>query len=86
MTETIEKIRRENKNYLARDKKCNALDLALMYFYDYVEDRDGETEHEQELLRFLEKEVNQLRYTIECYKNELADIHYKKIEELKGCE
>lgn len=27
--ETIEKIRKENFNYLARDKKCNSLDLVL---------------------------------------------------------
>lgn len=81
--ETIDKIRKENKNYLGRDKKCNSLDLELYYFYDYVESREGATEHEQELLRFLEKEINQLRYTIECYKNEIAEQHYNNIEQLK---
>lgn len=81
--ETIEKIRKENFNYLARDKKCNSLDLELYSFYDYVESKEGETEQEKILLQFLEKEINQLRYTIECYKNELANIHYEKIDELK---
>lgn len=82
--EKIKEIEKENFNYNVRDKKCNALDLALYTFYDYVEMKEGETEHDQELLTFLEREINSLRYTIECYKNELASIHYDKIKRLKG--
>lgn len=79
-----EKFEKENKRYLSCDKKCNALDLELYKFYDFVEFHEGETEHEQFLLRCLEKEINELRYTIECYKNEIELIHIKKIENIKN--
>lgn len=81
--ETIEKIRKENYNYLAEDKKCNKIDLELYYFYDYIEEKEGDSEHEQELLAIMEREVNQLRYTIECYKKEHDQNHWNKIEQLK---
>ena len=81
---SIDYIRKENANYLARNKKCNSLDLELWQFKDYLEDRDGDTEHERELLAIMEREVNNLRYTLECYKKELDRIHFDTIEKLKG--
>lgn len=79
-----EAIRKENANYLARDKRCNALDLALYdFYYNYVEEKEGETEHEQYLLSVMEKEINNLRETIEAYKKEHDKIHWDKIEQIK---
>ena len=81
--DTIEKIRKENHNYLAQDKKCNTIDLALYYFYDFVETYEGQTEQEQYLLQIMEKEINALRYSIECFKKEHDQAHYDRIEQLK---
>ena len=81
--ETIDYIRKENFNYLARNKKCNSLDLELWQFYDFVEERDGDSEHERELLAIMEREINNLRYTLECYKKELDKIHFEKLERLE---
>ena len=81
---TIDKIRKENYNYLARDKQCNVLDLALLTFrQELIDMKEGETEHEQYLLMMLEQEVNRLRDTIDAYKKECDRIHWDKIEELK---
>lgn len=81
--ETLKEIRKENANYLAHNKMCNATDLQLYYFYDFIEEKESRSEHEQELLAILEREVNNLRETIEAYKKELDKNHWKKIEELK---
>ena len=81
--ETMEKIKKENYNYLAQDKKCNKIDLELYYFYNFVETYEGQTEQEQYLLQCMEKEVNQLRYSIECFKKEHDQAHWKRIEQLK---
>lgn len=81
--ETIKKIRKENFNYLAHDKKCNTLDLELYFFKDFVEQKEGRSEHENYLLSILEKEVIALRETLEAYKKELEKNHVEAIENLK---
>ena len=64
--DTIKAIRKENYNYLAHNKTCNATDLALYEFYDFVESKEGRSEHENELLTILEREIQALRETIEA--------------------
>ena len=81
--ETIKKIRKENFNYLAHDKKCNSLDLELYYFKDFLEQKEGRSEHEDYLLSILEKEVIALRETLDAYKKELYKNHVEAIENLK---
>lgn len=81
--ETIKKIRKENFNYLAHNKKCNTLDLELYYFKDFLEQKEGRSEHENYLLSILEKEINALRETLEAYKKELDKNHFEAIENLK---
>lgn len=81
--DTVKAIRKENVNYLADNKKCNKLDLELFYFKDYLETKEGRSEHENYLLSILEKEVNALRETIEVYKKELDNNHFTAIEQLK---
>ncbi len=80
MKKDFEKIHNIYSNI---DKKFNSLDLELWQFNDFMMYREGETEQEQYLLGCLEREINDLRYTIECYKNELDRIHNNKIEEAK---
>lgn len=79
----VDKIRKENFNYLAHDKKCNKVDLALYEFYDFVEEYEGQTEQEEYILQIMEKEINALRYSIECFKKEHDQAHYDRIEQLK---
>ena len=81
--ETMKKIKKENFNYLAHDKKCNILDLELYYFKDFLEQKEGRSEHENYLLSVLEKEVNGLRETLDAYKKELDKNHLEVIENLK---
>ena len=81
--ETMNKIKKENFNYLAHDKKCNILDLELYYFKDFLEQKEGRSEHENYLLSVLEKEVNGLRETLDAYKKELDKNHLEVIENLK---
>ena len=81
--ETIKKIRKENFNYLAHDKKCNSLDLELYYFKDFLEQKEARSEHENYLLSILEKEVIALRETLDAYKKELYKNHVEAIEDLK---
>ena len=81
--ETMKKIKKENFNYLAHDKKCNILDLELYYFKDFLEQKEGRSEHENYLLSVLEKEVNGLRETLDAYKKELEKNHLEVIENLK---
>ena len=76
----LEKI---HNKYLNIDKKCNSLDLELWQFRDFIDTRDGDTEHERTLLAIMEREINDLRYTIECYKKELDKIHQDTIKNLK---
>ena len=81
--ETIKEIRKENTNYLEHNKTCNRLDSELYYFKNYLEQKEGRSEHENYLLSILEKEVNALRETLEIYKKELDNNHFKAIEKLK---
>ena len=81
--ETLKEIRKENINYSAENKKCNTLDLELYYFEEFIQMKEGRSKHENELLAILEKEVHALKETLEIYKKELDNNHYKKIEELK---
>lgn len=76
-------IEKENYNYNAQDKKCNTLDLELGYFKDFIDSKEGRSEHENYLLYMLEKEVDNLRDTIEAYKKELYNNHIEAIENLK---
>lgn len=81
--DTIKEIRKENINYLKHNKICNSLDLELYYFKEYLEQKEGRSEHENYLLSILEKEVNALKETLEAYKKELDNNHFKAIENLK---
>ena len=82
--EEIREIRKENTNYLEHNKICNRLDLGLYYFKNYLEQKEGRSEHENYLLYVLEKEVNTLRETLEAYKKELDMNHFEAIENLKN--
>ena len=73
------------KRYLNYDKKLNALDLELWQTEDYFFDVVGKSEQERVLLGFLEKEIHNLQYTIECLKNEFENNRYI-LEEMKGKE
>ena len=81
--ETIKKIRKENFNYLAHDKKCNALSLELYFFKDFLEQKEGRSDQENYLLYMLEKEVVALIETLHTYKKELEKNHFEAIENLK---
>ena len=75
----IEQIRKIQRKWLNIDKKCNEMDLQLYYFYDYIEGLEGETEQEKYLLRCMEKEINDLKYTIEVFKKEIEQNYYNKV-------
>ena len=74
---------KENTSYNNHNKKCNSVLLALSDFEEFIEDKEGRSEHEDYLLMILEQEVHTLQQTIEAYKKELDKNHYKTIEELK---
>lgn len=68
------------RKYLSYDRKLNNLDLVLWQTEREFEMVDGRTEQEQNLLGFLEKEIHDLQYTIECLKNEMENNRFQ-IEE-----
>lgn len=68
------------RRYLSYDRKLNNLDLVLWQTEREFEMVDGRTEQEQNLLGFLEKEIHDLQYTIECLKNEMENNRFQ-IEE-----
>ena len=68
------------RRYLSYDRKLNNLDLVLWQTEREFEMVDGRTEQEQNLLGFLEKEIHDLQYTIECLKNEMDNNRFQ-IEE-----
>ena len=68
------------RRYLSYDRKLNNLDLVLWQTEREFEMVDGRTEQEQILLGFLEKEIHDLQYTIECLKNEMENNRFQ-IEE-----
>lgn len=70
------------KKYLNYDKRLNQLDLILWQSDEYFRDVDGRTEQEQNLLGFLEREIHELQYTVECLKNEFENNRFE-IEENK---
>ena len=70
------------KKYLNYDKRLNQLDLILWQSDEYFRDVDGRTEQEQNLLGFLEREIHDLQYTVECLKNEFENNRFE-IEESK---
>lgn len=80
-----EQIEKQIKEYLNYDKKLNALDLQLWQTEDYFFDVVGKSEQERVLLGFLEKEIHNLQYTINCLKNEFENNRYI-LEEMKGKE
>ena len=82
---TKEEKEKQVKNYLNYDKKLNGLDLILWKTEDYFFDVVGKSEQERVLLGFLEKEIHNLQYTIECLKNEFENNRYI-LEEMKGKE
>lgn len=65
-----EEKEKQIKKYLNYDKRLNALDLILWQTDEYFRDVDGRTEQEQNLLGFLEREIHNLQYTVECLKSE----------------
>ena len=72
-----EEREKQIKKYSAYDKRLNALDLILWQTNDYFEMVDGRTEQEDNLLGFLEREIHDLQYTIECLKNEFENNKYE---------
>lgn len=68
------------RRYLSYDRKLNNLDLVLWQTENEFQFVDGRTEQEQNLLGFLEKEIHDLQYTIECLKNEMENNRFQ-IEE-----
>ena len=71
-----EEREKQIRKYLNYDKRLNALDLILWQTDEYFEDVDGRTEQEQNLLGFLEREIHNLQYTVECLKNEFENNRY----------
>ena len=68
-----EEREKQIRKYMNYDKKLNALDLILWQTNEYFEMVDGKTEQENNLLGFLEKEIHDLQYTIECLKKEFEN-------------
>lgn len=68
-----EEKQKQIRKYENYDKRLNNLDLVLWQTDEYFRDVDGRTEQEQNLLGFLEKEIHDLQYTIECLKNEFEN-------------
>ena len=68
-----EEREKQIRKYMNYDKKLNALDLILWQTNEYFEMIDGKTEQENNLLGFLEKEIHDLQYTIECLKKEFEN-------------
>ena len=74
---TKEQKEKQIKRYLNYDKRLNQLDLILWQTENFFFDVYGRTEQEQNLLGFLEKEIHNLQYTIECLKGEFENNRYE---------
>lgn len=68
-----EEREKQIRKYIAYDKRLNALDLILWQTDEYFEYVNGKTEQEDNLLGFLEREIHDLQYTIECLKREFEN-------------
>ena len=68
-----EEKQKQIRKYENYDKRLNNIDLALWQTDEYFRYVDGRTEQEQNLLGFLEREIHELQYTIECLKNEFEN-------------
>ena len=68
-----EEREKQIRKYIAYDKRLNALDLILWQTDEYFEMVNGKTEQEDNLLGFLEREIHDLQYTIECLKREFEN-------------
>lgn len=79
-----EEREKQIRKYIAYDKRLNALDLILWQTDEYFEMVNGKTEQEQNLLGYLEREIHDLQYTIECLKNEFENNKYELQEEKDG--
>lgn len=78
-----EEKEKQIRKYIAYDKRLNGLDLILWQTDEYFEYVDGRTEQENNLLGYLEREIHDLQYTIECLKNEFENNRYE-LEESDG--
>lgn len=78
-----EEKEKQIRKYIAYDKRLNGLDLILWQTDEYFGNVDGRTEQEQNLLGFLEREIHDLQYTIECLKNEFENNRFE-LEESDG--
>lgn len=68
-----EEREKQIRKYIAYDKRLNALDLILWQTDEYFNMVNGKTEQEDNLLGFLEREIHDLQYTIECLKREFEN-------------
>lgn len=80
-----EEREKQIRKYIAYDKKLNALDLVLWQTDEYFEMVNGRTEQEDNLLGFLEREIHDLQYTIECLKREFENNKWE-LQEHEGKE
>lgn len=74
---TKEQREKQIKRYLSYDIELNRLDLVLWQTYKFFFNVEGRTEHEKNLLGFLEREIHNLQYTIECLKGEFEENRFK---------
>lgn len=79
-----EEREKQIRKYIAYDKRLNALDLILWQTDEYFEMVNGKTEQEDNLLGFLEREIHDLQYTIECLKSEFENNKWELQEEKDG--
>lgn len=79
-----EEREKQIRKYIAYDKRLNALDLILWQTDEYFEIVNGKTEQEDNLLGFLEREIHDLQYTIECLKREFENNKWELQEEKDG--
>ena len=79
-----EEREKQIRKYIAYDKRLNALDLILWQTDEYFEMVNGKTEQEDNLLGFLEREIHDLQYTIECLKREFENNKWELQEEKDG--
>lgn len=79
-----EEREKQIRKYIAYDKRLNALDLILWQTDEYFEYVNGKTEQEDNLLGFLEREIHDLQYTIECLKREFENNKWELQQEKDG--
>ena len=79
-----EEREKQIRKYIAYDKRLNALDLILWQTDEYFEMVNGKTEQEENLLGFLEREIHDLQYTIECLKREFENNKWELQQEKDG--